>query len=334
MRWARRAAGRGRPRIWLGLGLALLNGCAVNPKFDLAATAEDAGPRRLESVPFFPQTDYQCGPAALAGVLGASGVRAAPEALAPQVYLPKRRGSLQVELLAATRRAGRVPYVLAGDPEDLIAQVEAGRPVLVLQNLGTPHFPRWHYAVLVGFDPGGNRVYLNSGRRSGLRQESGKFLRTWNWGGRWAMVALRPGVLPARAEPLRYAEAVAAFEAVAGAEAAERAWRAARKRWPDDARPHLALGNLAYAAGRHHTALSHYANGLTVKPGDPVLANNLASVLGTIGCPRAGEAVLAAVAVGLPGDSPWRSAIAATKAELAAQPGGDPERCAAAAGGD
>ena len=64
---------------------------------------------QLSSVPFYPQEAYQCGPAALAGVLGAAGVAATPSSLAPQVYLPGRQGSLQLELMAASRRAGRIP---------------------------------------------------------------------------------------------------------------------------------------------------------------------------------------------------------------------------------
>ena len=43
---------------------------------------------------------------ALATVLGAAGIGRTPEQLAPQVYLPQRQGSLQVELLGASRRAG------------------------------------------------------------------------------------------------------------------------------------------------------------------------------------------------------------------------------------
>lgn len=84
----------------------LLSACAVNPRLDLAATLPGAAPVRLESVPFYPQQAYQCGPAALAGVLGAAGATIDPETLAPQVYLPGRRGSLQAELVAAARRAG------------------------------------------------------------------------------------------------------------------------------------------------------------------------------------------------------------------------------------
>ena len=47
-------------------------------------------------------------PPSLAMVLEAGGKPIQPEALRPQVYLPERQGSLQVEMLAAARRNGFV----------------------------------------------------------------------------------------------------------------------------------------------------------------------------------------------------------------------------------
>ena len=40
----------------------------------------------LRDTPFFPQEEYQCGPAALATVLAASGVAVSPDDLTGKVY--------------------------------------------------------------------------------------------------------------------------------------------------------------------------------------------------------------------------------------------------------
>jgi peptidase C39-like protein len=96
---------------------------------DLPAHAE------LSNVPFFPQRDYQCGPAALAMSLASLNVPVTTEALIPEVYLPERHGSLQVEMLAAARRHGMVSYQLAPKFEDLLQEVATGTPVVVLNNL-------------------------------------------------------------------------------------------------------------------------------------------------------------------------------------------------------
>ena len=304
----------------LAVAAALSAGCAINPPLRVA----DAMPGRggagvlLLDVPFHPQTKMQCGPAALATVLGASGVEVTPEALAPQVYLPEREGSLQLELVGATRRAGRIPYRMERTPEALLAELETGRPVLVLQNLLVRTLPKWHYAVLVGADPGGNRMVLNSGEERGLEVSAPSFLRTWDWGGRWAIVVLRPGELPARPDPTTYLTAVADFEAVAGAAAAQPAWQAAMQRWPSDPRPHLALGNQAHADGDDIAAARHYRAGLALAPRDPVLGNNLASVLGKLGCRREARAALAAARDDLAEDSPWRGNLEQTARDVEA----------------
>ena len=327
------AGGRRLLAVLAGAALGLLSACSINPPLHLAGILPGRPVVLLPSVPFYPQQDYQCGPAALAGVLAASGVAATPAALAPQVYLPGREGSLQLELVAATRRAGRIAYRVPGEPAEVFAQLQAGRPVLVFQNVQTRSFPVWHYAVLVGYDTRANEVYLNSGGQRQMAMGAPGFLRTWDWAGRWALVALRPGELPAlpRLEP--YIDAVAAYEAQAGATAATPAWRAARRQWPRDARPYLALGNTAYASGNLPVAIDYYRRGLRLHPGNPALANNLASVLGELGCPGAATTLLEPVQAQLAASSQWRPVIAATLAELpAARPEG--EFCAALYPGD
>jgi Flp pilus assembly protein TadD len=84
---------------------------------------------------------------------------------------------------------------------------------------------------------------------------------------------------------------VADFEAVAGLTAAVPAWQAAVRRWPLDSHPHLALGNQAYARGDLAGSVTHYRRGLALDSENPALRNNLASVLGELGCARIGEAV-------------------------------------------
>src|SRR6185312_16162056 len=97
----------------------------------------------LDRVPFYPQTDYQCGPAALAMVMDYDGLAVTPEALVSQVYIPDRKGSLQVEMLAAPRRHGLVSWQLAPRLTDLLREVDAGHPVIVLQDFGIWPFSLW-----------------------------------------------------------------------------------------------------------------------------------------------------------------------------------------------
>ena len=115
--------------------LVLLSGCASIPP----SVGEPPYPERaieLEDTPFYPQERYQCGPAALATVLDKSGAAVSLEEIVDRVYLPGRQGSLQFELMAATRTEGRLPYVIDASLAAVWRELEQGRPVLVLQNLG------------------------------------------------------------------------------------------------------------------------------------------------------------------------------------------------------
>jgi len=177
-----------------GIFLLGLAGCAM-PQLQALVGSRSAGiPQRaeLDAVPFFSQEDYQCGPAALAMVLSAGGKVIEPETLRPQVYLPDRHGSLQIEMLAAVRRNGFVAIELAPSLSDLLAEMAAGNPVVVLQNLALDWYPAWHYAVAIGYDLKAQRITLRSGTERRLQMPLDTFEHTWRRSGYWAMLALPP----------------------------------------------------------------------------------------------------------------------------------------------
>jgi hypothetical protein len=242
-----------------------------------------AAPVELAEVPFHPQEEHHCGPASLLTVLEASGVEADYAAVVERVYVPGLEGSLQAEMTAATRAFGRLAYALPPRPEAVLAEVGAGRPVLVLLNLGVPSAPVWHYAVVVGFDPERNRMLLRSGRTERDEQQARPWLRRWEWAGRWAMAALRPGEWPAAADRGRMLRALAEFEDSADAEAAGRAWAAAAARWPDEPLVWLGVGNVAHRRGAGDEARDAYRRALALAPGHLPARLNLAVSLGEAG---------------------------------------------------
>jgi hypothetical protein len=210
-------------------------------------------------------------------------VRVSAEDLVPAVWLPERRGSLQPEMMAASRRYGRIPYRVEPDFGALLAEVEAGHPVLVLQNLGIGPVPVWHYAVVVGFSPDDGELVLRSGTEPRRVTTGRVFARTWDRSDNWAMIALAPGEMPAGRDPARYLRAVAAMEATGHAEEAAAAYRAALGRWPASGLAHLGLGNALWTLGRADEAAREYRAALALAPGDITALNNLASVLATLG---------------------------------------------------
>ena len=258
----------------------LLSGCATAPSVAVFEQGWSASwPERvlLAEVPFFPQDDTLCGPASLAMMAQAAGSRVTPDLLTPQVYLPGRQGSLQVEMLAATRRQGLVPYLLAPRLSALLDEVAAGAPVLVLQNLSLPIAPQWHYAVVIGYDRAAQTVTLHSGTTPRLVLPLSTFELTWARSDRWAARVTAPDRMPATAEPERWAMAVAPLERVDPA-AAERAWRTALSRWPDHRISLLGLGNAAYAQGQRAAAAAAYLAAVQAHPDFADAWNNLAQV--------------------------------------------------------
>lgn len=311
--------------------LTLLTACAsvIAPPPDQAAT-------ELVAAPFFPQAEYQCGPAALATVLVHSGIATTPEALAPEVYLPGRLGSLQLELQASARRAGRIPYTLAAGPEALLAELEAGHPVLVLQNLGLRSLPRWHYAVVIGYDPARQRVILRSGTERRRQERWSRFMASWERAGFWGLVIPRPGELPASGTADHIGPQLARQEALLEPALAQAAWERALGRWPGEADILFATANARRFRGDPEGAAALYRRLLLAAPAHMSGRNNFADLLLGASCPAAANAVLTPASEAVTGLPPRvRDAIIRTAADIASQLADhptDPAHCRELAG--
>lgn len=288
------------------LGLA---GCATPQvtRLDQQWPANLPSTALIENVPFFPQEQYHCGPAALAMVAQAAGVQVRPDDLTEQVYLPGRQGSLQVEMLATSRRQGLLSYPLAPRLEDLLREVAAGNPVLVLQNLAFSFSPLWHYAVVIGFDRPRNTITLHSGVTERLEMSLFTFERIWARGDSWSMVVLPPSRLPATADADAYAAAAAALERVQPL-AAQSAYATALKTWPDHRATLLGAGNTAYTLGQLDRATTAYKTATKLHPDFADAWNNLAQILFERGQQAdAASAIDRAVALGGPRVARYRS---------------------------
>lgn len=274
------------------LSLLWLSGCASTPQSNaLLAHFHDTGSRQqtlgpnvlLEDVPFFPQEAYQCGPAALATVLQDSRVLVTPDALVSQVYVPARQGSLQIEMLAAARRYERIAHVLPTDLATLLQQIQAGKPVLVMQNLGLSWYPQWHYAVAVGFDLVREEIILRSGLIRDYRISLALFERTWQRAEHWAVVLLEPGELPIDDNEQAYVESLDAFSRNAQASQLLAAYTVGLHRWPRSRLLNMALANLEYAQGNPVAAKLLYEQIVQWSPDYAAAHNNLAQTLFELG---------------------------------------------------
>ncbi|MDH3242439.1 MAG: PA2778 family cysteine peptidase [Alphaproteobacteria bacterium] len=287
-------------RALFSAALALALGACATPQLDALRTRPGSVPEKaaVAQPVFYAQRTKECGPAALAMVLAHAGVRVHPDDLVREVYNRGREGSLTPAVLAAARRHGRIAYPV-GQLSALFRAVSRDRPVIVLQNLGLQMFPRWHYAVVVGYDLGTGDVILHSGMTKYLRMSLETFERTWARGGYWALLVLRPGEFPDPVDEATYVKAVAGVERAGQARAAAAAYRAAAARWPDNVVALMGLGNTLYKLKQRRAAASAYRRASQRHPDNGDALNNLAHVLAELGeLAAAARAAEKAVALG------------------------------------
>ena len=259
---------------------AILTGCQTPPILSL----NTHGSLELSQTPFHDQTGYFCGPNALATVLHRTGVDIDPDSLAGQVYLPGRKGSLQLELVAATRAMNRLTVTIEPSLQGILRELEHGYPVLILQNLGVAWLPVWHYAVVIGFDPTEQQFILRSGNQRRQLFKAHRLLKTWNRADRWGVVVLQPGELPANPEIQPYSSSVAALEQVGSFRAALISYQAGLQRWPDSTALQFGTANTLQQTGDSIRAIAAYEGLIAQNPDYWFATNNLAHTLALMGC--------------------------------------------------
>jgi hypothetical protein len=292
--------------------LVLTSGCAMAQQTrDLL---DDPGtlPRKaiVADVPFFPQEKYYCGPAATAMTLSWSGLPVTQEEMARQVYTPGREGTLQPDVVAAMRRNGRMA-IPVDTLRELLGEIAAGRPVLVFQNLGLDFYPRWHFAVAIGYDLDDGDLIMHTGPFDNRPVALRTFEHTWRRGGYWALVVLKPGEMPITAEEMEVVRAAAGLERVKRHADAATAYEAILARWPRSFPAWMGLGNVRYALSDPAGAEAAWRGAIAADPENSAQAwNNLAYVLQAMGRRReAIEAAETAVELGDPDDPNYRATL-------------------------
>ena len=281
--------GNWQVRLLASCLLLIVTGCASVPQTLQLSKGPVDLPRQvlLDEVAFFPQVKYQCGPAALATVLNYSRVDVVPDNLIEKVYIPERKGSLQIEMVATARSYGKLTYPLEKQLKALLTELAAGNPVLVFQNLALSIWPQWHYAVAVGYDLDSSELILRSGTYREHRLSLATFERTWQRAGHWAYVVMPAGEIPATATSKNYLLAAYDLERAGFKQLAHEFYRGAAEKWPQYIPALMALGNSEYSMGYTVQAQSLFKRVIQQNPEDGLAWNNLAYALAGSGCHQA-----------------------------------------------
>ena len=160
------------------------------------APRSQPAPQSAAAIPNVPMLQWgveSCGAGSLSTVLQHYGDPTSMQEW--DATLPKTRGGvLTVDMLIAARRKGFDAQLVTGTPENVAAELSAGRPViLMLQVVQMPgrHYDFFHYIVLDGIDAQHGLIRTQWGDRQGRWTTFAKLEKPWA-GGAHAAIFIRP----------------------------------------------------------------------------------------------------------------------------------------------
>ena len=259
--------------------LCLIVGCASVPQTESILRDRGQLPERHEilGLPVVTQSQNYCGPASLATVAAYAGLHLSADDLAPMMYTPGKRGTLQLDFIGAARRIGLLAVTITA-LRPVLTEVSVDHPVVVLLNVGSMANPVWHYAVISGFDLQRGQLTLHWGTDSPLIMDFAQFERNWKKADYWALLALTPRVLPATIAVDEILEAASALERVGKAKAANEAYQAILAKGPEQLVALFGLGNTFAALGQWRESAQAFEKASLMDPDSRAIWNNLAEV--------------------------------------------------------
>lgn len=259
------------------LALCWLAACAQPFEPDERLSFDAPTRANVTGVPLIQQEDFFCGPASIAMVMQWAGSEITQQDVAALAFNPGAGGTYLADMIGSSRRLGQLA-VQINDFDQLLAEVTAGHPVIVFQNLGLGVFPVWHYGVVTGYDLAKDEVYLNSGQLDQMVMAFAVFERTWRRGDYWGLVVLPPDQLPASVSEADILSAAAALERVGQHQAAATLYETGAAKWPDNWLWQFGLGNARYAMGDLRGARRALRRARALDPSIPEVRANLAFV--------------------------------------------------------
>lgn len=166
------------------LSLVLASGCSRGTR-ELSIT-RPSQTVIIEDVPFFPQVDYQCGPASLAGVLNYYGDIVSPDEIAGSIYRQNIRGTVSLDMVLYARQRGLASRWYKGSTDEIVGSVDSGNPIIVMIDLGFSVARAYHYMVITGYSFTG--VIANTGTTPQKLISWERFMSQWEKTQNWTLL--------------------------------------------------------------------------------------------------------------------------------------------------
>lgn len=262
-------------------GFLLLTACQGTPQADkLSEQKLSTIPpsKTIENVPFFPQQDFYCGPTTLAETFNFYGSSITADEVAPGLFIPDKEGSLQLEMIGATRRYGFLPYSEKGSLSQVMQLINDNIPVIVFQNLSIQILPQWHYALVIGYNKENRTFTLHTGLTPNHTMSFELFERTWARANYWFLAPVPPNVSSESMDSFVYTSAAYDLLKIGKTSLALSFLETASSQWPSEWLSYFLLAN-HFVNIDVNTALDWFERGYHVGKFEAAYLNNFAYTL-------------------------------------------------------
>lgn len=164
---------------------AVLSACATS-----RVVVHSRDVRWISDVPFYPQEDYRCGPAALASVLSYWQRGVDPSRISREIFSSSARGTLTIDMVMYAQKMGFRAEDVRGTLTALRHAIDSGTPAIVLVDYGVSLFQANHFMVVTGYTDDGLIVHSGRNRDAFIPHE--KFLSAWEKAGFWMLLIRKP----------------------------------------------------------------------------------------------------------------------------------------------
>ncbi|MCI4399938.1 MAG: PA2778 family cysteine peptidase [Campylobacteraceae bacterium] len=253
----------------------LFAGCAQK-NYDFISKNPNIKESKRIALTLFKQSDYHCGPSAIATILSNQKVEYSYDDIARKTFTPELKGTLQSEMKAVLRSYGVIPYELKGGIGAILAEASNDTPSIVLLNLGLKTVPVWHYTVITGFDKKEQKIYLSSPDGKETWMYFDEFESFLDRSGNWVIAALKPPLLPISADEDSILNAILDMYDVGEKESAKQAAIAYLSKKPSSYFGIITLANIYFSENDFKNAVFMYKEALKSNQKDAAALNNLA----------------------------------------------------------
>ncbi|MCS7163856.1 MAG: C39 family peptidase [Thermodesulfovibrio sp.] len=140
----------------------------------------------INSVPFFPSNDFQCGPASLAMILNFLGAKITVDEIAKEIYSKEARGTSDFDMILFAQKRGFKVLNYRGSIEDIKEKIKENKPLIVMTDEGYWFYKKYHFMVVLGFDD--KNIIVNSGKKMHEKINIKEFKKKWSKAGYWTLL--------------------------------------------------------------------------------------------------------------------------------------------------